>query len=216
MVRSYRSMALDTAEVLAMLDLARRAPSAGNASAVEYVVLDSPAEVGHYWDTTLPEPRRSEFAFPGLLRAPVLVIVTTRPQTYVERYAEDDKRHPELGASARGWTVPYWWVDAGAVAQNLLLLATARGIGACLFGLFEHEEAVAARFGIPDDRRCVATVAFGHPTEKPGPPGRSARRRRPPIDEICHWGRWGTPPPAAIISPARPTGSTPDPSADPK
>ncbi len=215
MVRSYRSTPLDSAEVLAVLDLARRAPSAGNASAVEYLVLASPATVGRYWDTTLPEPRRGKFTFPGLFRAPVLVIVTTRPQTYIDRYVEADKWHPELGASARGWTVPYWWVDAGAVAQNLLLLATARGIGACLFGLFEHEEAVAERFGIPEDRRCVATVALGHPTDDPGPPGRSAKRRRPPIGEICHWGRWGTLPPAALTSTAMPTGSTPDPAADP-
>ncbi|MEO6989145.1 MAG: nitroreductase family protein, partial [Aquihabitans sp.] len=84
--------------------------------------------------------------------------------------------------------VPYWWVDAGAVAQNLLLAAVDAGLGACLFGLFDHEAAVAAAFGVPDGWRLVATVAIGHPA--PSPPGRSAVRPRRSLDEVRHRNHW--------------------------
>lgn len=188
MVRSFTDEPLASGVLDELCDLARRAPSAGNSQATAFLVLDEPSSVARYWDVTLPEPRRGAFRWPGLLVAPALVLVTVRPDTYVERYAEPDKARAGLGESAEAWPVPYWWVDAGAVAQNLLLAVVDAGLGACLFGPFEHEAAVGAAFGVPDDWRLVATVAVGH--RAPSPPGRSADRPRRPLDEIRHHNHW--------------------------
>ena len=190
MVRSFRPDPVDPAEIDRLCDLARRAPSAGNTQATAFLVLDAPDDVGAYWDVTLPEPRRSGFGWPGLLAAPVLVVVAVRPDAYLERYAEPDKARSGLGAGAHRWAVPYWWVDAGAAAQNLLLGVVDVGLGACLFGLFDHEQAVADRFGVPDGWRLVATIALGHPDPGTTAAGRSAGRPRPPIDRVVHRGRW--------------------------
>lgn len=190
MVRSFRPDPVDPAVVDRLCDLARRAPSAGNTQATAFVVLDTPEATAAYWDVTLPEPRRSGFGWPGLLAAPVLVVVAVRPGAYVERYAEPDKVKTGLGAGAARWAVPYWWVDAGAAAQNLLLGVVDAGLGSCLFGLFDHEEAVARRFGVPDGWRLVATVAIGHPDRDSPAPGRSAVRPRPPLPEVVHRGGW--------------------------
>ncbi len=191
MVRSFLAVPIDAAEVDRLCELALRAPSAGNTRATDLVVLDSPEAVAGYWDVTLPAERRAAFGWPGLLRAPLLVMVAVRPQSYVERYAEDDKVGTGLGEGQDRWDVPYWWVDAGAVAQNLLLATVDADLGACLFGLFDHERAVAERFGVPADRRLVATVAIGHPDPAGDPrPGRSAGRPRPPLDAVVHRGRW--------------------------
>ena len=191
MVRSFRPDPLAPDLVDELCDLARRAPSAGHTQAVELLVLDRADDVARYWDVTLPEPRRSTFRWAGLLRAPVLVVVATRPVAYVDRYAEPDKAATGLGRDPDAWGVPYWWVDAGAAAQNLLLAAVEADLGACLFGLFEHEGAVREAFGVPADRRLVATVALGHPdTDDPGGPGRSAARPRRPLTEVVHRHRW--------------------------
>jgi nitroreductase len=190
MVRSFRTDPVDDTLIDDLLDLSRRAPSAGNTSAVEFVVASTPEAVSRYWDITLPPERRAGFSFPGLLLAPVLVILLTRPDAYARRYRESDKTHTTLGESTASWGVPYWWVDAGAVAQNLLLAAQARGLGACLFGLFEHEAAVLAAFAVPTDRRAVATIAMGYPTQDPGRPGSSAGRTRPDLAEIIHREHW--------------------------
>lgn len=173
-----------------LLDRSRRAPSAGNVAAVRFLVLDDVDAVARYWDLTLAPDRRAGFAWPGLLVAPVLVVVWVEPDAYPRRYAEADKATTGRGRGVDAWPVPYWWVDAGAVVQNLLLGIVDAGLGGCLFGLFEHEEAVRAAFGVPAGWRAVGTVAIGHP----GPEerrGRSAGRRRPDRDELIRRGAWG-------------------------
>jgi len=188
MVRAFRDEAVADDLLRDLLDLARRAPSAGNAQPWEHLVLRG-GDVERYWDTTLPDPgARARFRWQGLLAAPVLVIPYVRPDAYVERYSEPDKAATGRGAGEGAWPVPYWWVDGGAALQNLLLACTAAGLGACFFGQFEHEPAVRAAFGVPDDRRALGTVALGWPA--PDEPGRSARRPRPPLDDVVHWGRW--------------------------
>lgn len=190
MVRAFTDARLPAGTVLELCDLARRAPSAGNVQATEFLVLDEAADVARYWDVTLPAPRQATFRWPGLLRAPALVVVAVRPAAYPDRYAEDDKAHTGLGDGDAAWPVPYWWVDAGAAAEHLLLGAVALGLGGCLFGLFDHESAVAAAFGVPDEWRLVATVAIGWPDHEADEPGRSAGRPRRPIDEVVHHHSW--------------------------
>jgi nitroreductase len=119
----------------------------------------------------------------------VLIVVAVSPEAYVARYGEPDKSGTGLGASLDAWSVPYWWVDAGAAVENLLLAVTDAGLGACLFGLFDHEHAVADVFGVPEGVRLVATVAVGHrgPADRRG---RSAERPRRALAEVIHWDRW--------------------------
>jgi nitroreductase len=188
MVRAFSDNAVDPAVVDALLDLARRAPSAGNSQGTAFVVLDAPDDVAAYWDLTLARERRSSFGWPGLLAAPVLVVVLCSPDVYVARYAEADKAGSGLGGAAGAWTVPYWFVDSGMAVEHLLLGATEAGLGACLFGLFEDEPAVLASLGVPDGWRAVGTVALGHPA--PDRPGASAGRARRPLGEVVHRGSW--------------------------
>ncbi len=193
---------VDPALVDGMLDAARRAPSAGNTQAVRFLVLDTPAAVAGYWDLTLPAARRATFAWPGLLVAPVLVVVLVDPGAYVARYAEADKAATGLGAGADAWSVPYWWVDGGAVVQNLLLAVVDAGLGACFFGLFAHEPAVLAAHDVPEGWRAVGTVALGHPVAAaPERPGRSARRPRPDLATVARRGRWGRPDAEVVAEP---------------
>ncbi|MCP3853158.1 MAG: nitroreductase family protein [Actinomycetia bacterium] len=188
MVRSFRVDSLTRPQIDDLLGSARRAPSAGNTSAVEFLVLTGD-DVGRYWDTTLPEPRRASFRWPELLDAPVLVLVATRPEAYPDRYGEPDKERTGLGEGTEAWSVPYWWVDAGMVVQNLLLLAHDAGFGALFFGIFDHDPAVREAFGIESDVALVGTVAIGHPGSGQQP-GRSQSRGRRLLDEVVHHGRW--------------------------
>ena len=189
MVRSFSARPVDGAVLDALLDAARRAPSAGHSQGLDLVVLEGD-ETARYWDVTLPAERRRSFRWPGLLRAPVLVVAVTDPEAYVSRYAEDDKAATGLGAGAEAWPVPYWFVDAGAAVENLLLAVVAADFGACLFGPFGHEEAVRGALGVPAGRRLVATIALGHPDGGEDGPGRSAGRRRRSLDDVVHRGGW--------------------------
>ena len=183
MCRNFLSEPPPDGLVADLLDQARRSPSAGNTQAVEFCVVVEPER---YWGLTLTPERRAEFPWPGLLVAPVLVVVLTDPQRYAERYAEPDKAGTGLGDGTDAWPVPYWWVDAGMAVHSLLLGATAAGLGSCFFGVFEHEAAVKAGLNIPEGRRIVGTVALGYPASDR--PSSSAKRPRRPLDEVVYYG----------------------------
>lgn len=188
MVRAYTEQPVDRPVLDALLDLARRAPSAGNSQGTELLVLDQPDTTARYWEVTLPEERREYFSWPGLLVAPVLVIVWVSPDVYVARYGEADKAMTGLGTVADAWPVPYWFIDGGMVVDQLLLAATDADLGACFFGLFDHEPAVRKAFDVPSEWRAVGTVALGHPAPDRRSP--SANRPRRPLPDVVHRGAW--------------------------
>lgn len=185
MVRNLSAEPIADEQLDRVLDAGRRAPSAGKTQALDLVVLAGEG-TRRLWDVTLPDP--SGFRWQGLLQAPVVVLPVVDPQAYPDRYGEPDKARTGLGEGTDAWPVPYWWVDAGMAIENLLLAATAEHLGACFFGLFEHEAAVQLALGIPADRRVVGAVALGHPMADE--PGRSAARRRRPLDDVVHRDGW--------------------------
>jgi nitroreductase len=188
MVRAFTPEPLPEGEIAVLVDLARRAPSAGHTQGWAFVSLEGAAETARYWDVALPAERRVAFRWPGLIAAPALVVVLVRPAAWAERYAEPDKEATGLGAGESAWPVPYWWVDGGAAVEHLLLGAVDRGLGACFFGLFDHEAGVLSELGVPDGWRAVGTVAVGHPA--PDEPSRSVARGRRPLDDVLHRGGW--------------------------
>lgn len=188
MVRAFTPERVSPAVIDGLIDAARRAPSAGNTSAVRFLVLDTPDAVARYWDLTLAPERRASFSWPGLIVAPVLVVMLVDPLAYVRRYAEDDKRGTGLGDDLGRWSVPYWWVDVGAAVQTVLLKAVDSGLGACFFGLFAAEDAVLGAHGVPAGWRAAGTIAVGLAASDR--PGRSAQRTRPEWSEVVKRGSW--------------------------
>ena len=188
MVRAFTPETIDPRVVDGLIDLARRAPSAGNSQGWAFVVLEGATQTDRYWDVTLPPERRVDFRWPGLVAAPVLIVALVRPDAWVDRYAEPDKASAGRGGSGQEWPVPFWWVDAGMAVEHLLLGVVEAGLGACFFGLFDHEEAVLAALGVPAGWRAVGAVALGHPA--PDRPGRSQGRGRRPLGDILHRGAW--------------------------
>ncbi len=187
MVRAFTDQPVAPALVDELIDLARRAPSAGNTQPWQFVVLEG-ADTARLWDVTLPPERRAGFRWQALLSAPAVVVPVIDPDAYVERYAEGDKAATGLGEGADAWSVPYWWVDGGMAVHGLLLAAVDAGLGALFFGLFDHE-ACGARLvrrprrapgsgrggaGLAGRRRRARTVG-GAPASASGlggPPGR--------------------------------------------
>jgi nitroreductase len=188
MVRTFTDAPVATEVVEGLVDLARRAPSAGNSQGVAWVVLSGPDETARYWEVALPPEKREAFRFPGLVTAPVLLLALVRAETWIERYGEPDKATHGLGTGEAAWPVPYWWVDGGMAVEHVLLGAVDAGLGACFFGLFDHEPAVFAALGIPEGWRALGTIALGHPA--PDEPGLSAKRPRRTVDQVLHRGGW--------------------------
>lgn len=189
MVRDFTDEPVLPSVVDELLDLATRAPSAGHSQGWSFVVLEGPAQTARFWDTTLPADKRVSFPWPGLLRAPVLIIPLAEPQVYVDRYAEPDKARTGLGEGEERWPVPYWYVDTAFASMLVLLGAVDADLGALFFGIFSHEDELLAELGVPEGRRPVGAIALGHPAADQRPSA-STRRGRAPLDQVIHRNGW--------------------------
>ena len=193
MTRNFDSRPLRRQLLRELLELARNAPSAGFAQGTEFLLLDTPAAVSEFWEITLPTKRRSDFPWPGLLRAPALVLAGADTRRYLERYSQPDKASSaHLGGDLEAWPVPFWLTDAAFAVQNLLLAATERGLGSLFFGIFRKGETLRERLGIPAEVELLGAVALGHRAAGSSDlPSASTARGWRPLEEVLHWGSWG-------------------------
>lgn len=178
-----------------LVDLAARAPSAGKTQGWSLLVLTGESKDA-FWDLSLPHDKRGGFAWPGLLRAPIVALSFADPDAYVARYAEPDKAHTGLGAGVDAWQTPYWTIDASMATMALLLAAHDAGLGALFFAVFNDPASIRRRFGVPERLQLLGAIALGHAAvgESTGVAasrrGVSASRRRASAAEVvhlCHW-----------------------------
>ena len=153
MTRRFDTAPLADELVTELLDLARRAPSAGYSQGVHFLAL-SGAAVRTFWQVTGGDAWFDE----GVQAAPTIVIPLADPTAYTSRYAEGDKAGHGREVAAN-WEVPFWLTDAAMAAQNLLLLAEDRGLGALYFGIFRNARAMLDHFGVPAHVLQVGAIA---------------------------------------------------------
>lgn len=189
MTRAFRRDPLPPGLLDELVDLAARAPSAGKTQGWHLVVLEG-AATARFWDATLPAERRSGFAWPHLLDAPVIALPLADPGAYVTRYSEPDKVRRGLGSGADAWPAPYWTIDASMAVMTLLLAAGEAGLGALFFGVFQGEGALRRELGIPDGLDLLGAIALGFARDEPARRGRSAGRRQRRAGEIIHRDGW--------------------------
>lgn len=72
-------------------------------------------------------------------------------------------------------------------AQNLMLAATALGVGSVITTFLQnHEERVKEILGVPDGYQTACAIAMGYPSGEETFGG----SRRLPLDEVVHYDRW--------------------------
>ena len=186
MVRNFDDRPLEPLVVDRLLDIALRAPSAGFTQGWAFLVLEGAEQTGRFWAASSPPPGDdARTRWPGVRRAPLLVVCLSHEESYRRRYGEPDKA--SSGLAEGRWPVPYWHVDTGFAALLLLLGAVDAGLGALFFGVSDHD-GLRAAFGVPDAYTPVGAVAVGHPL--PDEPSASLARGRRPVDEVVHRGAW--------------------------
>ena len=175
------------AEVLdRILHSATRGPSAGFSQGLDLLVLEGPEAVSGFWRATT-DPR---FGKPySTAEPPVIVLVLSDKQAYLERYGAPDKAGLGMEVEA-GWPVPYWDLDAAMAAMLMLLAAVDEGVGAWFFGVFHGAEALLQDLGVPPGRRLTGAFALGYPAADDRPEGSARTRARRPLDQVVHRGRW--------------------------
>jgi len=171
-VRKYRPDPVPEEEIKMILDAANQAPSAMNLQQWEFVVVtgkETIREMGasyraiveeftRNWD---PSPMRGSLSREEFIRfaesyggAPVVIVALTNAAD------NDDLRRANLES-------------ASAATENLLLAATALGLGTCwMTGPLKDEKALRRILTIPDAKELVAVTPLGYPAEIPQAPAR--------------------------------------------
>jgi nitroreductase len=126
--------------------------------------------------------------------------VIIRDKELQKKVADTYRVHPYLeqasvliAVGANPDESPTWLMDISAATENLLLAATALGLGGAWVGapdttLWDQTEALLREaLGIPSHIRIPTMVALGHPAEERPPHGKHDRFVRTKV----HYGKWG-------------------------
>jgi nitroreductase len=164
MIRSYdASRSVPAAALDAILEAARRAPSAGFTQGVSLLVLGTATERETFWRITADA---DSSWLRNMRTAPVLITVWTSEEAYLDRYAEADKGWTDRNPAR--WSAPYWFVDAGMAALAALLSAVDHDLGACFFGIpADRIAAVREAFAVPTSQLSVGVISLGYPAPAP-------------------------------------------------
>lgn len=170
-VREYLPDPVRKEDICAILDAANQAPSALNRQQWEFLIVTGPKilEMGKSYRSTLDDylahwdrsPMREFITREGFIRfsetyggAPVVIVVLTP----VDEAPNFRKANIE---------------SASAALENLMLAATARGLGTCwMTGPLRDEQTLRPILAIPDDREIVAITPLGYPAVIPAAPPR--------------------------------------------
>ena len=161
MVRSFDATPVDPQWLDETCATALWAPTAGNSAGVRMHTIGAHLVGAFFERATDPQWRRESPRAPGLARAGAVVLVTSRPQDYLERYGEADKQSSGLSTMA-AWPIPYWHTDAAMATMALLLLLEEGGWSATIWGNFRRDAEVLDWVGAPEES-LFASVLIGRP-----------------------------------------------------
>lgn len=166
--RDFADRPVDEERIEAVVDSARRAGSGHNRQPWTFISLrdrERLAALAEFGDYTTP-----------LRRAPVgIVIALDRSDSEIHH------RHDVF--------------DAGRAAQNLMLTATAEGLGT-VPQAFQDREGAGEFLNLPDGKQVLIGFAVGYPAETPDETIEGVDKReeldsmgRTPTSELLHWER---------------------------
>lgn len=185
MVRHFKTDPIGPESLERIIELARRAPSAGNTQGQSLVVVTDPETRKVVGEICGEREYASRFKHHWISEAPVQIIPCTSEQAYRDRYSEPDKLNPD--GTTIEWPVPYWHMDIGCTVQTILLAVVNEGLAAGYTGTNRLQD-LKDLLGIPDEVTPVGVIPIGHPDQDVKSP--SLKRGRKPLEEFAHRERW--------------------------
>jgi nitroreductase len=149
-VRKYKDIPVEYEKVGNILNAARLAPSAGNVQDWKFILVTkeetrkqiAEACVHQFW----------------MQDAPVHIVACAHPKKIGTFYGERGEKK-------------YCQHNCAAAVENMILAATAQGLGTCWVGAFE-EGVLRRALRIPPDAEPIAVLTIGYANEKPKMPSK--------------------------------------------
>lgn len=174
-VRDYSDEPITGEVIASLIDAAIWAPSGVNLQPWSFVVVDAAGTLAAWSDkakvllkgSTVDHPELA--GLQSMLASPTFNIFYNAPALIIICATQAD----EMALK-----------DCCLAAQNLMLAATAAGLGACWIGLSEawlNSDEGKAALGIPSGFRVIAPIIVGHPG---GSPPQAPVRRKPDVRHV--------------------------------
>jgi len=160
-IREYIQRDIPYEDILEIIDAARWAPSSGNLQNWYFIIIKNKESIEKIAAST-----RQEF----VKNANIIIVVCSNDKLVENIYGERGKF--------------YAIQNVAAAIQNMLLVATEKGIGTCWIGAFD-ENKVKEIAQIPKDMSVHALITLGYYSKKPDPP------KRKNLEEIVFFEKWG-------------------------
>ncbi|MFH7881030.1 MAG: nitroreductase family protein [Candidatus Aenigmatarchaeota archaeon] len=161
-IRKYQNKDVDDNYIGLLLWAACQAPSAGNLQEWRFVVVRNRKTKEILYKACYEQDH--------VKNAPVLIVVGADTEIQSMRYGE------------RGELV-YCLEDCAAAIENMLLAATALGLGTCWVGAFDEKE-VKFAVGFPNYIRPIAIITVGYPAEE-------VESREKDYSRFCYLEKYG-------------------------
>ena len=196
-IREYTAEPVSDQDLDIILEAARQAPSGENAQPWRFIIVKD-AET---------RKRLGTLAGGGSGRRFTAEFVTKKMQERFSSLEDEAKKRAAFEKLTSGqvsaflagapvnivvcgkkdvWDMPY---DTAAAIENMLLVVTALGLGACWVIApcmdIRDEERVKALLGVPEGFKAVSIISVGHPTRPHRP------RPRIPIKDLVFLEKWG-------------------------
>ena len=198
-IREYTAEAVSPQDLDMILEAARQAPSGENAQPWRFIIVKDPETrkklgalagggSGRRFTsefvtkkmqerfTNLEDEAKKRAAFEKLTSGQVSAFLADAPVSIVVCGKKDV------------WDMPY---DTSAAMENMLLMVTALGLGACWVIApcidIRDEERIKALLGMPEGFKAVSIISVGHPTRPHRP------RPRLPLTDLVFCETWGEP-----------------------
>jgi len=198
-IRQYTEEPVSEEALEMILEAARQAPSGENAQPWRFIIVKDPET----------RKRMGAIAGGGSGRRFTAEFVTQKMQERFASLEDEAKRKAAFEKLTSGqvsaflaeapvnivvcgrkdvWDLPY---DTSAAIENMLLMVTALGLGACWVIApcidIRDEQRLKDLLGVPEGLKIVSIIAVGHPARYPRP------RPRIPLHELVYREKWGNP-----------------------
>ena len=144
-VRKFKDTQITKEQIDSLLEAAMAAPSACNRRPVDFYVIEG-------------EEMLKKISMSGIftrMKAPLIIVVVGN-----------------LGRALPLGLADYWIQDAAAACENILIQATAMGLGSCWCGIYPQKrvvDKVSEALSLSDKDVPFAMIKIGYPDEFPEP-----------------------------------------------
>jgi len=143
-IRRFKQKPIEKNILLELIEYARLAPSAANLQPLKYLILNNKKLMDDFFPLLSWAAYLGEEGPPPEAQKPTAYIIALNDKNINSRFA---------------------WIDMGAAFENMLILATAYGIGSCWIDSVKRESAYKI-LNIPEHLEILDVIALGYPDEE--------------------------------------------------